>query len=75
VKTLNFSRYQTNSEVIKIKGGIPYWVIAAHLGVHENTVRNWMKQKLDVERKTKILTALKEIKLELEIHEGQEATG
>lgn len=50
---------------MEAKGQIPYWMIAERLGVHENTVRNWMKSEMSKDKKTKVLAAIAEIKKEL----------
>ncbi|MCM3165115.1 hypothetical protein [Metabacillus litoralis] len=51
-----------NVDIWEQKGSIPFWIIAEKIGVHENTVRNWMKTNLSQDKKEKILTAIKEIK-------------
>lgn len=62
--TSNFFR-KFNPSVLEAKGGIPYYVIANKLSVHENTVRNWMKREMAPEKKVKVLKAIEEIKQEL----------
>jgi transposase-like protein len=54
-----------NHIVEEAKGSIPYWVIAERLGVHENTVQNWMKKEMSKERKEKVMYAISEIKEEI----------
>lgn len=56
---------KSNPCVLEAKGNIPYYAIANHLGVHENTVRNWMKKEMTPEIKEKVLNAISEIKQEL----------
>lgn len=57
------SKYlESNSEIVAAKGDIPYWVIAKQLGVHENTVRNWMKREMDPKKKKAVLSVIHEIK-------------
>lgn len=51
-----------NESIEKAKGSIPYWVIAEKLGVHENTIQNWMKKEMDEERKEKVMAAIDHIK-------------
>jgi transposase-like protein len=51
-----------NEVVQEAKGRIPYWVIAERLGIHENTLQNWMKAEMEEERKDKVLRAIEEIK-------------
>ena len=51
-----------NENIEKAKGSIPYWVIAEKLGVHENTIQNWMKKEMDEERHGKVMFAIDEIK-------------
>lgn len=55
---------EKNAEIIKAKGDIPYWIIASQLGVHENTIRNWMKREVDPVKKVKLLKVIEEIKQE-----------
>ncbi|WP_066057294.1 hypothetical protein [Robertmurraya korlensis] len=54
-----------NHIIREAKGDIPYWVIAEKLGVHENTIMNWMKKEMLDNRREKILSAIKEIKEEV----------
>lgn len=58
-----------NIELREAKGVIPFWVIAERLGVHENTLRNWMKAELQEHEKQKILSVINEIKDELKVAE------
>ncbi|MBT2729201.1 hypothetical protein J7E63_20090 [Bacillus sp. ISL-75] len=55
-----------NLNVVEAKGRIPYWVIAERLGVHENTIQNWMKKEMPKERKEEVLGAIAKIKEEIE---------
>lgn len=54
-----------NHIIEEAKGIIPYWVIAERLGVHENTVQNWMKKEMSEERKKEVMGAIAEIKEEM----------
>lgn len=45
---------------------IPLWVIAERLGIHFNTLRNWLKTELDDERKQLIISAIETIQHELQ---------
>jgi len=54
-----------NQLIEEAKGTIPYWVIAERLGVHENTIQNWMKREMSEERKEKVMRAINEIKKEI----------
>jgi transposase-like protein len=54
-----------NQAIEEAKGSIPYWVIAERLGVHENTVLNWMKREMSEERKEKVMCAIAAIKEEM----------
>ncbi|KON85667.1 hypothetical protein AF332_01625 [Sporosarcina globispora] len=54
-----------NQMIEEAKGTIPYWVIAERLGVHENTIQNWMKREMSEERKDKVMRAINEIKKEI----------
>lgn len=56
------STFMNNKEVLKAKGNIPYWRIANKLGVHENTVRNWMKSEMEPGQKGLVLATIKELK-------------
>jgi hypothetical protein len=47
------------------RGDIPYWVISNQLGVHKNTLRNWMEREMTTDKKAKVLNAIAEIKNEL----------
>ncbi|MFV5318886.1 hypothetical protein COL65_20325 [Priestia aryabhattai] len=55
-----------NENIEKAKGKIPYWVIAEKLGVHENTIQNWMKKEMDEARQKKVMFAIHEIKKQIE---------
>ncbi|MGW9164978.1 hypothetical protein ACWGPZ_27015 [Priestia megaterium] len=54
-----------NENIEKAKGSIPYWVIAEKLGVHENTIQNWMKKEMDEERQRKVMLAIEQIKKQI----------
>lgn len=45
--------FKRNLEIRKVKGIIPFWVIAERLDIHENTLHNWMKTEMSRERKKK----------------------
>lgn len=57
--------FKRNLDIREAKEDIPFWVIAERLGVHENTLRNWMRKELSVEQKNKILNAIQEVKLDM----------
>ncbi|MDP4085801.1 MAG: helix-turn-helix domain-containing protein [Bacillota bacterium] len=57
--------FQKNAWFFEIKEGIPYYAIANKLGVHKNTLRNWIEREMAPEMKTKVLHAISEIKEEL----------
>lgn len=57
--------FKLNPRVMEAKGRIPFWVIAQRLGVHENTVRNWMKSKMSEDKEAKVLAAIEDIKKQL----------
>lgn len=61
-----FSYYRNgvNEDIYQAKGNIPLWVIANYFGVHENTLRNWLKGKIPVERKQEIFKAIAMLKSE-----------
>jgi len=54
--------FTTNLDVVTAKGWLPYWRIALELGIHENTLRNWMKTQMTPERNRKVLEAINKIK-------------
>jgi hypothetical protein len=51
-----------NDDIRRIKGDIPYWLIADRLGVHEVTFIRWMRKELSPSLKTKVVQAIGEIK-------------
>lgn len=55
-----------NQDIRRSKGSIPFWIIAERLGVHENTLLNWMKRELPEEKKREILQVISELKHEME---------
>lgn len=60
-----FGKFAANKDVVEAKGNIPYWVIGQRLGVHENTVRHWMRNEMVPKKKAEVLKAIEEIKQEL----------
>ncbi|OJH15995.1 hypothetical protein BLX88_25890 [Bacillus obstructivus] len=56
------SVFKENHEVIKAKGNISFWLISAQIGIHENTLRNWMKSEMSPKRKKIVLHAINKIK-------------
>jgi uncharacterized protein YjcR len=54
--------FPENTPILKEKGEIPYWEIASRLGVHVNTVRNWMKSSMNQKQREMVLEAIKAIK-------------
>ncbi|MBO1005757.1 hypothetical protein [Pseudogracilibacillus auburnensis] len=61
-----FSIFSSNRDILNEKEHIPYWIIANELGVHENTLRNWMKTEMSPERKKKVLDVIKGLKKQLQ---------
>jgi hypothetical protein len=57
--------FKRNKEIREAKGAIPFWIIAERLGVHENTVQNWMKREMSQARKEKVMCVIAEIKEEI----------
>lgn len=57
--------FKRNLEIREVKGKIPFWVIAERLGVHENTLRNWMKSEMSGELKREVMGAIAKIKEEM----------
>jgi hypothetical protein len=53
--------YQCNKDIRVAKGKLPYWVIANHLRIHENTMMNWMKVEMNDQKKAVILNAITEL--------------
>ncbi|TCP19735.1 hypothetical protein EV207_15920 [Scopulibacillus darangshiensis] len=51
-----------NVPILEEKGEIPYWEIASRLGVHVNTIRNWMKSSMSQKQREMVLEAIKAIK-------------
>ncbi|MEH7340861.1 hypothetical protein [Priestia megaterium] len=56
--------FPENAPILEEKGSIPYWVIASRLGVHVNTIRNWMKSDMSQQQKEMVLAAIKAVKEE-----------
>ncbi|MCQ6530740.1 hypothetical protein [Bacillus mycoides] len=61
----NFFR-KLNKSVHEYKGDLPLWVISERLGIHENTLRGWLRQKLSKEREESILIAISKIRKEIQ---------
>jgi hypothetical protein len=61
---MNPTVFSENAPLLEEKGSIPYWVIASRLGVHINTLRNWMKSNMSQKQREMILAAIKTIKEE-----------
>jgi DNA-binding transcriptional regulator YiaG len=59
---VNHKVYPDNIPILKEKGEIPYWEIASRLGVHVNTIRNWMKSSMSQKQREMVLEAIKVIK-------------
>ncbi|MFD6210203.1 transposase [Peribacillus frigoritolerans] len=57
--------FNRNQDIREAKGPIPIWAIAERLGVHENTLRNWMKKEMNRKQKIKVISAITDIKKEL----------
>jgi DNA-binding transcriptional regulator YiaG len=57
--------YQRNTDIREARGKIPMWVIAERLGIHENTLRHWLRQELPHSKKSRILRVIEDIKREL----------
>lgn len=54
--------FPENTPILEEKGEIPYWEIASRIGVHVNTVRNWMKSSMNQKQKEMVLDAIRAIK-------------
>lgn len=57
--------FKRNQDIRDYKGIIPFWLIAERLGIHENTIHNWMKSEMKAERKKLVIEAIEEIKQEM----------
>ena len=56
---------------LKARGaGVPLWQIADRLGVSEPTLTRWMRQKLPKEKKSQILSTIREIEKEVMTNRG-----
>lgn len=59
-KTMDFVR---NKDIRKMKGAIPYYVIAEELGISETTLYNWLKKELTPEKRDLITNAINQIQI------------
>ena len=57
--------FKRNQDIREAKRNIPTWVIAERLGIHENTLHNWMKKEMCKRRKDRVISAIVGIKKEL----------
>jgi hypothetical protein len=57
--------YQRNVEIRIARGKIPLWVVSERLGVHENTLRLWLRKELPEAKKSEILNVISELQKEL----------
>ncbi|MEH7163631.1 hypothetical protein [Priestia megaterium] len=57
--------FKRNQDIREAKENIPIWVIAERLGIHENTLHNWMKKEMCKRRKERVISAIVGIKKEL----------
>lgn len=57
--------FKRNQDIREAKDNIPIWVIAERLGIHENTLHNWMKKEMCKRRKERVISAIVGIKKEL----------
>lgn len=57
--------FKRNLDIREAKGDIPLWAIAERLGVHENTIYNWMKKEMGEQRKEKVMAVITEIEEEI----------
>lgn len=62
---MRFQFGKRNQDILEAKADIPYWMIAERLGVHENTVKNWVRKEMDPIRKKTVLAAIAEVKEEI----------
>lgn len=51
-----------NEEIRREKGGVPNWLIAEKLGIHENSFYRLLRQELPQEKKEEILKIINELK-------------
>lgn len=68
MKILSRQRFMgPNEDILLAKGDLPYWVIAQHYNVHEQTVRNWIRSnKLSEEKKADLLKTIEMLKVKSE---------
>lgn len=55
--------------LFRVKGlprQIPLWAVAERLGIHENTLRIWLRKEIEGEKKQRILSAIYKIQSELQ---------
>lgn len=55
--------FSRNKDIRKMKGDIPYFVIAEELGVSETTLYNWLKKELTLEKRDLITNAINQIQI------------
>lgn len=51
--------------------GLALWRVAEILGIHYNTLRNWLRKDLDAERRQQIIAAVQTAKDKRDIEEGR----
>ncbi|RLL47826.1 hypothetical protein D8M04_00665 [Oceanobacillus piezotolerans] len=56
--------FKRNDDIREAKGNIPFWILAEHLNIHENTLLNWMKKEMPEEKKKSIFNAIEAAKKE-----------
>ncbi|UAL49743.1 hypothetical protein K7887_22015 (plasmid) [Sutcliffiella horikoshii] len=59
-----------NEDLRKAKGKLPAWLIAAELGVHENTVFRMFRSSLSPQKKKEILGAIENAKRKVAANES-----
>ena len=52
------------------RDGIALWRVAEILGIHYNTLRNWLRKDLDAEKRQEIIAAVQTAKDKRDIEEG-----
>ena len=52
------------------QNGLALWRVAEVLGIHYNTLRNWLRKDLDAEKRQEIIAAVQTAKDRRDIEEG-----
>ncbi|MEH7276507.1 helix-turn-helix domain-containing protein [Neobacillus vireti] len=58
--------FNRNQDIKEAKKDVPDWAIAEKLGISENSFYRWIRKELPAQQKEMIMTAISELKRELE---------